>query len=66
MLLHPQVGASVSEVMELQGHRIYFRTIDLTAEPDVFETDLVGIIREIPCMVNRWERLAVGAVGEAT
>jgi 5-methylcytosine-specific restriction enzyme subunit McrC len=44
MLLHPQIGASVDEYMELQGHRMRFRTIDLTATPPVFEEALCRLI----------------------
>jgi 5-methylcytosine-specific restriction enzyme subunit McrC len=44
MLLHPQVGGSVDEYMELQGHKMRFRTIDLTSSPPSFEESLCGLV----------------------
>jgi 5-methylcytosine-specific restriction enzyme subunit McrC len=37
MLLHPQTGGSVNEAMTVQGHRMWFRTVDLMADPQEFE-----------------------------
>ena len=44
MLLHPQVGGALDEYVELQGHRMRFKTIDLTAAPEDFEEQLLGIV----------------------
>lgn len=44
MLLHPQVGGSVDEYMEIQGHRMRFRTIDLMAQPSEFERSLRSLV----------------------
>jgi len=46
MLLHPQTGGSVDEAMEVQGHRMRFKTIDLTAPPTAFERGLREIVDE--------------------
>jgi hypothetical protein len=40
LLLHPQVGGAVDEWMDLQGHRMRFKTIDLAAGPGDFEFQL--------------------------
>lgn len=40
MLLHPQTGGSVDEVMEIQGHLMRFKTIDLSAPVRHFEASL--------------------------
>lgn len=44
LLLHPQTGGSIDEAMELQGHRMRFKTIDLTANSAAFETELRNIV----------------------
>lgn len=44
LLLHPQMGGSVDEWMELQGHRMRFKTIDLDAGPGKFEVGLRKVI----------------------
>ncbi|WP_439544780.1 5-methylcytosine-specific restriction endonuclease system specificity protein McrC [Sandarakinorhabdus sp.] len=44
MLLHPQTGGAVDEAMEVQGHQMRFKTIDLTAPPAAFEHGLRDII----------------------
>ena len=40
MLLHPQVGGCFDEHIDLQGHRLRFKTIDLTGEAQDFELQL--------------------------
>jgi 5-methylcytosine-specific restriction enzyme subunit McrC len=40
MLLHPQTGGTVDESMTVQGHRMRFKTIDLTDAPARFERSL--------------------------
>lgn len=44
MLLHPQTGGAVDEAMEVQGHLMRFRTIDLTAPPGAFEQGLREVV----------------------
>lgn len=51
MLLHPQTAGAVDEVMTIQGHRMRFRTLDLTGNPREFERNLNGLA---------WEREIVG------
>lgn len=45
MLLHPQVGGHFDEEMELQHHKMRFRTIDLSATPTAFETSLRNLVQ---------------------
>ena len=44
VLLHPQIGNPLYEWMELQGHRMSFRTVDLTGVPQAFETSLRQLV----------------------
>lgn len=44
LLLHPQIGGAVDEGMTIQGHRIWFKTIDLTAPATEFEAGLRGVV----------------------
>lgn len=44
LLLHPTVGESVDEMVMLQGHRIRFATIDLTASATAFRSRLLELI----------------------
>jgi 5-methylcytosine-specific restriction enzyme subunit McrC len=44
ILLHPQIGGSVDEWMDLQGLRMRFKTINLTAQPGEFEASLRKIV----------------------
>ena len=44
LLLHPQTGGTVDEFMELQGHVMRFKTIDLAAPPGEFEADLQRVV----------------------
>lgn len=40
MLLHPQVDGAIDEHFDLQGHRMRFKTIDLTCSAEELETQL--------------------------
>jgi len=44
MLLHPQMGEALDEYIDIQGHRMRFKTIDLTSSVDDFEKQLLGIV----------------------
>lgn len=44
MLLHPQAGGSFDEHMDLQGHRMRFKTIDLMGSAQDFEMQLQNIL----------------------
>jgi 5-methylcytosine-specific restriction enzyme subunit McrC len=43
MLLHPQRGQALDAYVDLQGHRIRFKTIDLMSLPADFEKQLLSI-----------------------
>jgi len=43
MLLHPQTGGSIDEVMVVQGHRMRFKTIDLMGDAKSFEMQLQSV-----------------------
>lgn len=47
ILLYPTVSHSVSETVEVQGHRICWRTIDLTLEWAEIEKNLLAIFSEL-------------------
>jgi 5-methylcytosine-specific restriction enzyme subunit McrC len=47
MLLHPQCGQALDAYVDLQGHRIRFKTIDLMSTPEDFEKQLLSIGGEI-------------------
>lgn len=44
LLLHPQIGGCVDEWMDLQGHRMRFKTIDLSAKQGEFEARLREVV----------------------
>ncbi|HCT9233221.1 TPA: 5-methylcytosine-specific restriction endonuclease system specificity protein McrC [Escherichia coli] len=44
MLLHPQIGEALDEYLDIQGHRMRFKTIDLTSSAEDFERQLLGIV----------------------
>jgi 5-methylcytosine-specific restriction enzyme subunit McrC len=46
MLLHPQTGGAVDEVMTIQGHEMRFKTIDLTGDPGEFEVSLSKLVQQ--------------------
>lgn len=43
MLLHPQCGQTLDAYVDMQGHRMRFKTIDLMSSPDEFELQLLSI-----------------------
>lgn len=43
MLLHPQCGQALDAYVDIQGHRIRFRTIDLMSSADEFEKQLLSL-----------------------
>lgn len=43
MLLHPQCGQALDAYVDMQGHRMRFKTIDLMSSPDEFEQQLLSI-----------------------
>ncbi|MEJ5029909.1 5-methylcytosine restriction system specificity protein McrC [Comamonas sp. MYb69] len=44
MLLHPQCGGVVDTYVDIQGHRMRFKTIDLMASSEEFEINLKNIL----------------------
>lgn len=44
MLLHPSVGEKVDETAIIQGHRIRFRTVDLTATASEIREELIRVL----------------------
>lgn len=46
MLLHPQCGQAIDEYVDIQGHRMRFKTIDLKSIPEKFEWQLLHIRSE--------------------
>lgn len=44
ILLHPSIGKDVDETVVIQGHRIRFMTVDLTAETSSIRTGLLRVI----------------------
>jgi 5-methylcytosine-specific restriction enzyme subunit McrC len=50
MLLHPQIGGAVDEWMTVQGHRMRFKTIDLTTSAAEFEAELIRNL--VPCQLT--------------
>jgi 5-methylcytosine-specific restriction enzyme subunit McrC len=44
LLLRPQIGGVMDEAMTIQGHRMRFKTIDLTAPATEFEARLRGVV----------------------
>lgn len=44
VLLHPSTGKSLDEAVVIQGHRIRFMTVDLTAAPSAIRAELLRVI----------------------
>jgi 5-methylcytosine-specific restriction enzyme subunit McrC len=44
MLLHPQTGGSIDEEVTIQGHKMRFKTIDLSSDPVEFEDSVRRLI----------------------
>lgn len=54
MLLHPQCGEALDAYVDMQGHRIRFRTIDLMSSAEEFEKQLLNIGSGVlPTLLNR-------------
>lgn len=47
MLLHPQCGGVVDAYVDIQGHRLRFRTIDLMGPTMEFEQQLLSLVSDI-------------------
>ncbi len=47
MLLHPQCGQALDAYVDIQGHRMRFKTIDLMSSAEDFEKQLLSIGSEI-------------------
>ena len=48
LLLHPSVGQTIDEYAVIQGHRLRFRTVDLTQSSTAIQEELLSIIQEWP------------------
>lgn len=48
MLLHPQCGQALDAYVDMQGHRMRFKTIDLTSSAEEFERQLLNIVSDAP------------------
>lgn len=46
LLLHPSVGVNIDEAAVIQGHRIRFATVDLTASASEIRTRLLEVVTE--------------------
>ena len=44
MFLHPSVGEMVNEWVDIQGHRIHFKTVDLAADTQTIRSQLLDAI----------------------
>lgn len=48
MLLHPQYGPGLDAFVDMQGHRLRFKTIDLQGTAEEFEAQLLGLVPMTP------------------
>lgn len=48
LLLHPSVGQTIDEWAVIQGHRLRFRTVDLTQSSTAIQEELLSIIEDWP------------------
>ena len=46
MFLHPSVGEMFNEWVDIQGHRIHFKTVDLAADTQTIRSQLLKAIQE--------------------
>jgi 5-methylcytosine-specific restriction enzyme subunit McrC len=46
MLLHPQCGEAFDGYVDMQGHRMRFKTIDLMSSAEEFESQLLSIVSD--------------------
>lgn len=44
LLLHPSVGDMINEIVEIQGHKIRFATVDLGAEAKEIRIQLLEVL----------------------
>ena len=44
VLLHPAVGYSLNEFVEIQGHRIHFSTVDLAGQANEIRSELLALV----------------------
>ncbi|AMO56182.1 restriction endonuclease [Endozoicomonas montiporae] len=44
MLLHPSVGVTVKESVKIQGHEMWFCTVDLAGDAKAIRSELLGLI----------------------
>lgn len=47
MFLHPAVGEMFNEWVDIQGHRIHFRTVDLAADTQTIRSQLLDAIKTV-------------------
>lgn len=47
MFLHPSVGEMFSEWVDIQGHRIHFKTVDLAADTQTIRTQLLNAVESV-------------------
>lgn len=45
VLLHPSVGEMIDEWVDIQGHRIHFRTVDLATDTQTIRSQLLDAIK---------------------
>ncbi len=45
MFLHPAIGEMFNEWVEIQGHRIHFKTVDLAADTQTIRSQLLDAIK---------------------
>lgn len=45
MFLHPSVGEMFNEWVDIQGHRIHFKTVDLAADTQTIRSQLLDVIQ---------------------
>ena len=55
VLLHPAIDATIDEAVMIQGHKIRFMTVDLTAETSAIRAELLRIPFEPSCLAERME-----------
>ena len=53
LLLHPSVGEDIDESAVIQGHRIHFATVDLTADSTAIRARLIALANEVAASTPR-------------
>ena len=59
LLLHPAVGSTLDESVVIQGHKIRFMTVDLTASASVIRAELLRVTRGNPHRVLSGKKINV-------